>query len=397
MMGRGILLRLATRRSEDRGAVAVVVAVLMVVFVGLGAFTVDYGHAYAKRRAMSSTADGAALSAAREFQRLRTSGQTCSQMVSANGTAATEAANLVKTTNGPNEASLATTYDCTDGYLTVTATMTTTTNAFLGGVYGKNDYDLSRKGRAVVAPAGSVAGSFRPFGLCEVDARSVIAGLTTGADSQSSAVKVKLAKTAGTTCGIDGETVFGSGNESRVNLDPTFADYLEAMKYTGTTRLTIDSSGNVDCQFTEAPTGWCSSFTGEGGTNSQVTAAINALLDTIFMFPVYDQTTGTGSGTRYHISGFISAKLCGWQLKNIEESSGKPKVNDGACYDSSPSNKFDQADGDALQLRAARYVPPSELARCPPVGNPEATGTPCSLTTGGGVNEFVPVVSKLFG
>ncbi len=400
MSARHCLRRWQRLRRDDRGAVAVTVSILMVVFIGLSAFTIDYGHAYAQRRALSSTADGAALAAAEEFRLTRTSGQTCTQMVAANASAATSAANLVKTANGPQSSEVTVSYSCDGGYLMVTATMTKNTNAFFGGVFGRNSYDLSRTSKAVVAPAGSVRGAFRPFGLCEVDAFRVLAGLTSGSDANSGTVIVKLARTPGTSCGVGpNETVSGEGNESRIRLGPEAGldTYLKAMLYTGNTTLSIDGSGNVICQFPSIPDGWCGAYPGVGGTNSQVTDAINTLLDTTFMFPVYNQTRNSGSNTEYRISGFISAKLCGWQLKNIEESQGKPKVNAGTCYDGSALKKFDKADGDALQLRAARYVPPAELSSCPPAGTPTATGTPCSLTTAGTNYEFVPVITKLFG
>ncbi len=409
MSARRRLRELQRLRRDDRGAVAVVVSVLMVVFIGLSAFTIDYGYAYAQRRALSSTADGAALAAAEEFRRTRTSNQTCDTMLSTNrgaGDPAGAAANLVKTANGPQSSELDVSYLCDGGYLMVTATMSKTTNAFFGGIYGKDSYDVWRTAKAVVAPAGSVTGAFRPFGLCEEDARRVLLGLTTGSDANSGTVKVKLAKTAGTPCGVgvnENVSADGTGTESRIRLGPEAGldSYLKALEYTGNTTLSIDGAGNVICKFVSIPDGWCKTYTGVGGANNDVTRAINALLDTTFMFPVYNQTRGGGENTEYRISGFISAKLCGWQLKNIEESQGKPKVNPGTCYDGSALKKFDKADGDALQLRAARYVPPAEFASCPPPpptdGTPPATGTPCSLTTAGSNYEFVPVIAKLFG
>ncbi len=410
MSARRRLRGLQRLRRDDRGAVAVVVSVLMVVFIGLSAFTIDYGYAYAQRRALSSTADGAALAAAEEFRRTRTSSQSCDAMATDNAkAAATAAANLVKTANGPASSTLAVGYSCDGGYLMVTATMSKTTNAFFGGIYGKDSYDVWRTAKAVVAPAGSVTGAFLPFGLCEVDARRVLAGLTPGSDANSAAIKVPLAKTNGTPCGVcladdtcDGndEKLSGSGNKSQVQLDPNLTSFGAALTYTGGTKLSIDGSGNVICSlFPSPPAGWCGGYPGAGGNSDPERDAINLLRDTTFMFPVYNRATGDGSNTRYRISGFISAKLCGWQQKNIDSSNAKPKVHKGLCYDDISDQRLGtvNGEGDALQLRAARYVPPAELASCPPAGTPIATGTPCSLTTAGSNYEFVPVIAKLFG
>ncbi len=402
MSARRRLRGLQRLRRDDRGAVAVVVSVLMVVFIGLSAFTIDYGYAYAQRRALSSTADGAALAAAEEFRRALTPrqsvaltpGQTCEDLRAANESAATAAADLVKTANGPASSTLAVGYSCDGGYLMVTATMTKSTNAFFGGIYGKDSYDVWRTAKAVVAPAGSVTGTFLPFGLCEWDARSVIAGLTPGSDANSAAVKVNLKRTDATFCGIrlDGETFDGSGNESRVQLDSTQSNLLTAMTNPGNTKLSIDRKGDVICPidppFAPPYAGWCGSYGSVGNVGSPTRAEIARLPGRTFMFPVFNKAAFSGQ-TRYRLSGFISAKLCGLKFHNRV-------YIDSGCYDTSALNKLEGTDGDALQLRAARYVPPAELASCPPLGS-TATGTPCSLDTYGTNYEFVPVIAKLFG
>jgi hypothetical protein len=51
------------RRRDERGAVAIIVAGLMVVLVGMSAFTVDLGMAYATKRQLSTASDAAALAA----------------------------------------------------------------------------------------------------------------------------------------------------------------------------------------------------------------------------------------------------------------------------------------------------------------------------------------------
>jgi hypothetical protein len=51
------------RRRDERGAVAIIVALLVVVLVGISAFTVDYGMAYTTKRQLSSASDAAALAA----------------------------------------------------------------------------------------------------------------------------------------------------------------------------------------------------------------------------------------------------------------------------------------------------------------------------------------------
>ncbi len=61
-------VRTATRatRSEDSGAVALWVALLSIVFLGVAALAVDLGYAYAVKRQLSATADSTSLAGAQE-------------------------------------------------------------------------------------------------------------------------------------------------------------------------------------------------------------------------------------------------------------------------------------------------------------------------------------------
>ena len=64
------------RVSGDRGAVAVLVALLFpVVLLGFGAIVLDFGAAYAEKRQLQNGADAGALAVAREYA--RTAGSTC--------------------------------------------------------------------------------------------------------------------------------------------------------------------------------------------------------------------------------------------------------------------------------------------------------------------------------
>ena len=58
------------RRSlllDEGGAVAVLVALMLVVLVGFAAIVIDIGHLYENRRQMQSAADAAALAGAHEL------------------------------------------------------------------------------------------------------------------------------------------------------------------------------------------------------------------------------------------------------------------------------------------------------------------------------------------
>ncbi|MDY0223272.1 MAG: pilus assembly protein TadG-related protein [Desulfobacterium sp.] len=54
-------------RNDEEGAVLVIVALCLVVFLGIAAFTVDVGYLQYQRRHLQNTADAAALAGAREY------------------------------------------------------------------------------------------------------------------------------------------------------------------------------------------------------------------------------------------------------------------------------------------------------------------------------------------
>ena len=57
-------MRVRQRLREERGAVAVIVGLALVVLLGMAALTVDLGRAVAVKRDMVNGADAAALGAA---------------------------------------------------------------------------------------------------------------------------------------------------------------------------------------------------------------------------------------------------------------------------------------------------------------------------------------------
>src|SRR4051794_15767513 len=112
--GPGVLRRLATsRRDDDRGVVAILVAVLTVVFFGLAALVVDLGFARDQSREAQNAADAAALAGATCMATLTS---TCN-----NVTAATQKARGYVTANGWDAAG--TTVDVDVAAQTVTVTL----------------------------------------------------------------------------------------------------------------------------------------------------------------------------------------------------------------------------------------------------------------------------------
>src|SRR4051794_708545 len=79
-------------RADERGAVALVVALLTVVFAGLAALVVDLGFARDEHRAAQNAADAAAIAAATVFaDALNPAGVTAADIARARSAATTYA------------------------------------------------------------------------------------------------------------------------------------------------------------------------------------------------------------------------------------------------------------------------------------------------------------------
>jgi Flp pilus assembly protein TadG len=62
---KAVLLRLRSGLKDERGAVAIMVALLMTVFLGFGALAIDLSHLYVARNELQNAADAGALAGAR--------------------------------------------------------------------------------------------------------------------------------------------------------------------------------------------------------------------------------------------------------------------------------------------------------------------------------------------
>lgn len=56
--------------SQERGAILVLVAVLLIVFIGLAAFAIDFGYRHVVKNELQNVADASALAATRELGKI---------------------------------------------------------------------------------------------------------------------------------------------------------------------------------------------------------------------------------------------------------------------------------------------------------------------------------------
>ena len=171
LVGKGVMrCEFSGKRRDESGAIAVIVALMAVVLIGLSAFVADFGMAYANKRQLQTAADAAALGAAAEF--MKTGELDCSLMRSSGLAAANTEANGKVTANTvtTGTASLtggAVTATCTTTGFEVEAAVSGTSANLFGGVLGQTgDYSLTRTATAIVEAATGVGSRLRPLAVC---------------------------------------------------------------------------------------------------------------------------------------------------------------------------------------------------------------------------------------
>lgn len=156
------------RRRNERGATAILVAALSVVLVGMAAFTVDFGQAYASKRQLQSGADAAVLAAAAQYA------DKVGDCVALDGNTAYEAVARADAEEILEEARPAASIvdwdvDCRDGELYVATAVQGQTPGAFGGVFGSGAITTQRAAEATVEVAETAGRGVRPYMMCSQD------------------------------------------------------------------------------------------------------------------------------------------------------------------------------------------------------------------------------------
>ena len=355
------------RRENDgeRGAVAVTVALLLIPLAILSAFVLDFGNAFAQRQALVAGADSAALSVVAKQQQLAVAspGKTCAQLV-ADDTAlpagsANKSTNIALgyiNNNAPFGAVLTASditvaLSCnTVGTPALQATVIVKKNVptSFGRLAGVNSLTVDRRSQAAMGVAYKVA-NFRPIGLCTYQAQDIVAHATAdaaaGVPYRGELISLSKIWNGSQTCDGGG----GSGNWGWLDCGQgNGASALGAVLATGCPgSLALNTA-------TTPPSVLISGSPGNAASNTPVHDGMAAIMDQVVEFPVYDTYTGNGSGVDYRVIGFLSLKMCGYDI-----------TTRGACYDSTqPMSSND------LQVRYADYHPLGSLGGTCTIGSP---------------------------
>jgi len=262
--------------GRDRGAVAAIVCVIMVVAIGGAAFAVDSGNLWQTRRNLNTVSDAAALGAAQEFAFDRDGCATVDDELA--------------TANNPD----AVVTECTDhpdgdaGYVTVS--VQETVEFAFAKIFGMETSDVTSTTHVRYGYATAAQG-LRPMGLC-IEANpqfSAWLNLPDGPTADSAVIRVFYNKDHPDACGGEapgnwGLLDFNGGSNSNAELKDWVAN-----GYTGWVNVGEQVEGDP----------------GAFGNSLD----IDQLEGQTFTIPVFDEVSGTGANTQFHIISFVTVEL----------------------------------------------------------------------------------------
>lgn len=296
------LNRLRRRAADDaeRGAVAVLIVLLLVPLLGFAAIAVDVGALYAERARLQTAADAAALAVARDCARgdCGDPQATATELVVANVGAA-DADEPVLTTN------------------TVTVTGTNPVEHWFAPIIGHDASQVSATATvAWGAPGGGTAALPIAFSWCSFDAQTG-GGLPTEGDAVQ---KIYLSKSdeAGDDCTGPSDNVVPGG-----------FGFLK--RDTGVCGTSSRADGVVYS---------------DTGNDAPCTAAYwKSLLGKTVLLPIFDDFGGTGSNAWYRVHGYAAFELSGFDFGG-QHTTAKKLCGNGSAR--------------CITGRFVRYVEPSD-------------------------------------
>lgn len=278
-------MRRITQEREERGAVAVIVAILLVVLLGFAAIAVDVGMLYAEKAQLRNGADASALGIAQACASTPPTTDCASSL--SNDSLAKELvdANALDGQSNPHSVDLnldAQTVSVTAGALESGAT-TNSVSLFFANALGVAEAEVSATAHAAWgSPVKGPAPFPVVFSECE---------LLDGSSMQL----VQFRKAGNNTSGCDSGPPGGFSNLNSVPGE------CEAM-VTIADGATGSNVGN--------------------GVSSNCTALLTSWRDDILagkapvgLFPIYESITDTGSNAVYDLKGFAAFEVYGWKLK----------------------------------------------------------------------------------
>ncbi len=302
-----------------------VVAFLLVPFMLVTAFVLDYGMAYAQAQAFASGSDSAALAIAKAKRSQLTANPglyaTCQQLALADGGQSLAIAKKQADANGPfgltsasSQFDVSVNLKCVDkfgnlsatGMLQADVTVKRQVPTTFGQLAGVSAITATKSSAAAVGAAKSVNGLF-PLAICNVTADLIMANAALGAPYKTETIEVDKVWKPG--CDVSGN---GSGNWGWIDCGggvsvPALADAI---------------TNGCASQFTLSGTPPTINLDGTPGNkinSNNIKTALDGVLGGTYAFPVYTTITGNGANTVYKVIGFIELKIMAYDTNgNID-------------------------------------------------------------------------------
>jgi hypothetical protein len=277
------------RLSDERGATAVMFALLLVPILGFAAIAVDIGSLYAERARLQVAADAAAIAVAQDCSRGSCGDMlaTARAMVAANDGDASAAQPVLSSVP-----------------LSVTVAGRTPVQHWFAPVLGFDSTAVSAS--ATVgwgAPSGGPAVLPLAFSWCAFD-KQTHGGLPSGTNLQL----LKLTKTDGAK-----ECHPQSGNDIPGGFGFVTTDQGQSC------RATSRIDGVLKADPGESPSGGCAP------------ADFASYLGKTVLLPIYDEAGGTGSGGWYRVFGYAAFTLKGYAFTGQFKSDPAPCNGSTRC------------------------------------------------------------------
>lgn len=289
------ILRLQAISTDQRGAVAIMMAFLMVALIGFAAISIDVAGMWSERQRLQTGADAAALAIAQDCARgnCGTPSQTATDLAVANYGGGKDSDTVAAAVLTPS---------VTPQTGTVTVQATSTSHHLFAPVLGHQSAQITAQATARWgAPSSGIAVLPLTFSYCEWLAQ-------TGGGQPSTAVErtIRFTKSSGTTCTNPSNLVVPGGFGW---VTPNGGPCATSSAIGDT--LTSDTGASVPGTCTD------SYFIG--------------LQNQVVLLPIFDQAGGTGTGAWYHIYAYAAFKITGYSAPGVTSWNGCGGGSQGAC------------------------------------------------------------------
>ena len=348
------LIAVRRPRGDERGAVAITIALSLVVLLGAAAIAVDLGYVWSQRRNMITATDAAALAAGREYA---LDGVGCPS-------AATDYLDRNHAT--------AQLVDCTAqgdslfGYVTVNAF--TDVEYFFAPVLGHTSGPVESSSSVKWGIPYAVTG-LRPFGLCGAlpDGETPTGWLAQLFDwladpSEPEVIRIPYGKDDNPEACNGGDNVPGNWGlvdfDGGANSNNDTKDWVE-FGYDG---LVTAGTIGENC-VTEA---WACYEGDTGAFSNSLSSEMNSLIpDEEFAIPLFDFVQGNGANAEFHLIAFAKVKLVDFKANGTAASRWiefefLPGLITGECCVENPGIDT------GIRATAICAVDPDDVSQCQP-------------------------------